>query len=155
MSRSSVNNQGFTLLETVIAMMIFFSILYVVPLLYDAIHPPQSERGEQRQELLVLFQQLQKESLYSVSYDIPNPYRLEMTDVEGTVRIIQMQNNQLIMRVNNQGHTILLNALERFEVKRGNRGVVITITLQNERHSLALSDVIIEKGEWLSVKREL
>ncbi|GAK12767.1 competence type IV pilus minor pilin ComGF [Geomicrobium sp. JCM 19039] len=154
MHAKALDDRGFTLLETMVAMMILFSVLAVIPLAMKAVQPLGMERLHHQHEMFVWFQQLQREAMHTKEYIVHNRHLLTMVDTDGTERMIRMRNGNLVQQVDGRGHTILLTNIDRFLVETSNDGGVrVTITNHNREHKQVLDRSTVLEGEFISVKR--
>ncbi|QDI89838.1 prepilin-type N-terminal cleavage/methylation domain-containing protein [Salicibibacter halophilus] len=154
MSRiSAVNDRGFTLLEMVIAMFIFFAVIAVIPILLQTANPPASDLSRNDQEIHTWFQEISKEAQYARDYAVEQN-RLIITDIDGVERTYRRSGSNLIRSGRSGGHSVLQN-IDGFHAQLVSDGVVITVNANKKEYKRQLRPTRAPEEEDIWIKREL
>ncbi|SDI32336.1 prepilin-type N-terminal cleavage/methylation domain-containing protein [Natribacillus halophilus] len=146
------NERGFTLLETVVTMFIFFSVVAVVPFLLQATNTPSSELSRNEQEIHTWLQEMTKEAKYAREYAI-ELNRLVITDIDGVERSYRQTDDQLIRSGRSGGHAVLRN-IENFGAELVSDGVVITVLADGKRYEKTLRHTLAPEEEDIWITKE-
>ncbi|WP_018923792.1 competence type IV pilus minor pilin ComGF [Salsuginibacillus kocurii] len=124
------DESGFTLLETIIASLVFFTI---VPLLVYFIYLLQSATASyasNEQELILFSQRLTQEAKSAVRIEEEHEH-VALILGSGKVVTYSQSNNQLIRRVDQSGHEIVLQGVDEFNIESHSNQTVVHLNLQN------------------------
>ncbi|QQK79745.1 prepilin-type N-terminal cleavage/methylation domain-containing protein [Salicibibacter cibi] len=154
MSRvSSVNDRGFTLLEMVIAMFLFFIVIAVVPVFLQTATSPGSDLSRNDQEIQTWFQEISKETKYARGYAVEQN-RLIITDIDGVERSYRRSGSSLIRSGRIGGHSVLQN-IDGFHAQLVSDGVMITVDANEKQYKKWLRPTRAPEEEDIWIKREL
>ncbi|AXF54759.1 prepilin-type N-terminal cleavage/methylation domain-containing protein [Salicibibacter kimchii] len=149
---SAVNDRGFTLLEMVIAMFMFFAVVAVVPILLQTANPPSSELSRDDQEIQTWFQEISKEAKYARDFAVEQN-RLIITDIDGVERSFRKSGSNLIRSGRTGGHSVLQN-IDGFHAQLVSDGVMITVAANGKQYEKRLRPTRAPEEEDIWIKRE-
>ncbi|WP_160112348.1 competence type IV pilus minor pilin ComGF [Salicibibacter kimchii] len=147
-----MNDRGFTLLEMVIAMFMFFAVVAVVPILLQTANPPSSELSRDDQEIQTWFQEISKEAKYARDFAVEQN-RLIITDIDGVERSFRKSGSNLIRSGRTGGHSVLQN-IDGFHAQLVSDGVMITVAANGKQYEKRLRPTRAPEEEDIWIKRE-
>ncbi|QQK75892.1 prepilin-type N-terminal cleavage/methylation domain-containing protein [Salicibibacter cibarius] len=150
---SPVNDRGFTLLEMVIAMFMFFAVIAVVPIFLQTVTSPGSDLSRNDQEIQTWFQEISKEAKYARDYAVEQN-RLIITDIDGVERGYRRSGGNLIRSGKSGGHSVLQN-IDGFHAQLVSDGVMITVDANEKQYKKRLRPTKAPEEEDIWIKREL
>lgn len=135
---SHLNEKGFTLLEILLAFMIFSTVVFFLPPLFSLTLKNESVYARlQEMEWDVFCSQIKKEIRMSSKADITNG-KLFLTSDSGTV-IYELYGNKLRRRVNFSGHEILLQNITGVTFIRTKNTINVTVkNLKGDESSVVI-----------------
>ncbi|WP_197076552.1 competence type IV pilus minor pilin ComGF [Domibacillus indicus] len=133
------NNKGFTMLEMLIALTVFTTCAFSVPLLYDsASRIIKDSKAEKMMEWELFIIQLRNDMQSSQNWQLSGPQiQYSAAGPNDSVVSISRYNDKIRRQINGKGHEVMLQDVKSasFSMEGGN--VYLSVTFSNGKQEIA------------------
>ncbi|MGM7701956.1 competence type IV pilus minor pilin ComGF [Pseudalkalibacillus sp. Hm43] len=126
-----LDEQGITMLETVLSLILFLAFVSLVPSMYQLIFSTDGT-SLHRQEVNLFFEQADKEIQGSTDAEISSN-KLYLTQPSGKLITYEKNGNRVIRKVDGRGFEIILQRIEAIDFSLLHTVVSITVEANGQR----------------------